>query len=210
MSTYSMSDQSKTTARNRESQKLETRRRIIDAAIRVFSRDGILASATAEVAKEAGLSHGSVFAHFGTQESLISAVIEDFGESLARRLHELVASGAGTREVLGAHLRAIGEREDFYASLVVEAPLLPAGARDSLVAIQSSICFHLSPAVAAETRARKIRPMPLYLLFNTWIGLVHHYLANRALFAPGASVVERRGEELLDHFMYLISKGGRG
>lgn len=84
-----------TTTRNRDSQKLETRQRIIEAAIRVFSRNGILASTTAEVAKEAGLSHGSVFAHFGTQESLVSAAIEDFGETLARRLHELVASGTG-------------------------------------------------------------------------------------------------------------------
>jgi hypothetical protein len=50
--------------------------------------------------------------------------------------------------------------------------------------------------------------MPLHLLFNTWIGLIHHYLMNRELFAPGASVVERHGRELLDHFMYLISKGG--
>ncbi len=196
------------TTRNRDDQKLQTRRRIVEAAIRVFSRDGILASATADVAKEADLSHGSVFVHFGTQAALIAAVIEDFGEGLARRLHELASSGAGTREVLRAHLDAIAEREDFYARLVVESSLLPAGARDSLISIQSSICFHLAPAVEADARKRRIRPMPLHLLFNTWIGLIHHYLANRELFAPGASVVERHGGELLDHFMFLISKGG--
>jgi hypothetical protein len=48
--------------------------------------------------------------------------------------------------------------------------------------------------------------MPLHLLFNTWIGLVNHYLVNRELFAPGASVIERRGAELLDHFMNLIGR----
>jgi AcrR family transcriptional regulator len=196
------------TVRNRDNQKLQTRRRIIEAAIRVFSRDGILASATADVAKEAELSHGSVFAHFGTQAALIAAVIEDFGEVLARRLHELVSSGAGTREVLQAHLDAIAESEDFYARLVVESSLLPAGARDSLISIQSAICFHLSSVIEAETESGALRVMPLHLLFNTWIGLIHHYLMNRELFAPGASVVERHGRELLDHFMYLISKGG--
>jgi AcrR family transcriptional regulator len=194
--------------RNREDQKRATRLRLIEAAIRVFARRGILASSTAEVAREASLSHGSVFAHFGTQEALISAVIEAFGEALARRLHELAASGAGTREVLEAHLRGLAEREDFYARLVVEAPLLPRRARDSLVAIQSSVCHHLSPAVEADLRRGRIRPMPLHLLFNTWIGLVHHYLANRDLFAPGASVIERRGGEILGHFMSLLAKGG--
>jgi AcrR family transcriptional regulator len=196
--------------RNRDEQKSRTRRRIIDAAVAVFAREGILSSTTAEIAKEAGLSHGSVFARFGTQEALIAAVIEDFGESLSRRHHELVASGARTREVLDAHLRAIAEREAFYATLVVEAPILPPRARDSLVLIQSSISFHLSPAVDADTLAGRIRAMPLHLLFNTWIGLIHHYLANRRLFAPGDSVIGRRGEELLDHFMSLIERGGYG
>lgn len=194
--------------RNRDKQKLETRQRILEAAIKVFSRDGIGAAKTADIAVEAGLSHGSVFVHFGSQEALMSAVIEEFGQILARRIHELSLSGDGTRAILKAHLRAIAEREPFYARLVVEAPILPALARDSLVALQSSICFHLSPAVEADTRAGRLKAMPLHLLFNTWIGLVHYYLANRELFAPGASVVERRGEELLAHFMSLVSRGG--
>jgi AcrR family transcriptional regulator len=176
--------------------------------MRVYSRRGIHASSTEEISREAGLSHGSLFAHFGSQEELVSTVIEDFGEAVAKRLHDLSASGAGTRAVLASHLQAIAEREDFYARLVAEAPLLPRRARDSLVMIQSSIAFHLSPAVEADARAGRIKAMPLHLLFNTWVGLVHHYLANRELFAPGASVIGRRGGELLDHFMSLISKGG--
>jgi len=195
--------------RNREAQKRETRRRILDAAVRVFARDGILASTTAAVAVEAGVAHGSVFVHFRSQEGLIVAAIQEFGKDVSLRLHELVQRGAGTREVLEAHMKGIREREDFYARLVVEAPLLPDEAKTSLVLIQSAISFHLSPAIEADRAAGKIKAMPLPLLFNTWVGLVHYYLANRELFAPGASVVAERGPELLDHFMSLISKGGR-
>lgn len=208
LSVHSMSNQSTeipARRRDRGAQKLDTRRRILDAAVRVFSRGGILASSTAEVAREAAVSHGSLFAHFGTQEGLVAAVIEDAGTAIAGRLHELSRSGATVREVLTAHLAALGEREDFYSRLVSEAPGLSTRARDSLVMIQSAIAFHLSPAVEAGILALSIRPMPLHLLFNTWIGLVHHYLANRELFAPGASVIERRGPELLDHFMSMIS-----
>jgi AcrR family transcriptional regulator len=194
--------------RNREAQKRETWRRILDAAIRVFSRDGILAATTAAVAAEAGVAHGSVFVHFESKEGLIVASIQDFGEAVSLRLHELARAGARTREVLGAHLEAIREREDFYARLVVEAPLLPDEARTSLVLIQSAISFHLSPAFEADRAAGRIKAMSLHLLFNTWLGLVHYYLANGELFAPGASVIERRGSELLGHFMSLISKGG--
>jgi AcrR family transcriptional regulator len=194
-------------SRTRKEGKLETRRRILDAALRVFGREGILAAATSAVAKEAGVSHGSVFAHFGSQEGLIAAAIEDFGEAMSRRLHALAESGGGTREALESHLQGIREREDFYARLVVEAPLLPEGSRRSLVLIHSAMAIHLASAVAADVLAGRIKAMPLHLLYNTWIGLVHHYLANRELFAPGASVIKRRGGELLDHFMSLIGEG---
>ena len=53
--------------------------------------------------------------------------------------------------------------------------------------------------------AGAIEPMAPHLLFNTWLGLLHHYVANRDLFAPGGSVLERRGNELLDHTMHLLA-----
>jgi len=194
--------------RNRERQKTETRERLIEAAIRVFSRDGIAAASSVDIAREADVAHGTIFARFGTKDELASAAILDFGDRVARRLHELCEAGAGTRDVLAAHLEGIREREDFYARLATEAPTLPSAARESLVLIQSSIAFHLSPALEADASAGRIKDLPLHLVFNTWIGLVHYYLANGELFAPGASVIERRGRELLDHFMALISEGG--
>ena len=42
------------------------------------------------------------------------------------------------------------------------------------------------------------------LLFNTWIGLVHHYLVNRDVFATGDSVIAEQGENLVNHFMTLV------
>jgi AcrR family transcriptional regulator len=194
--------------RNRSRQKTETRARLIEAGMVVFARDGMAAARSADIAREAGLAQGTVFARFGTKDALVATAIEEFGESVSRRLHELCESGASTRDVLAAHLELIREREDFYARLVIEAPLLPKAARDSLVLIQSSIAFHLSPAIAADAAAGRIKDLPLHLVFNSWIGLVHHYLANRELFAPGVSVIGRRGGELLDHFMNLISRGG--
>jgi AcrR family transcriptional regulator len=194
--------------KKRAKQKAESRQRLIDAALRVFARNGILAATSAEIAEEAGLSHGSLFSHFGSQEALLAEAISTFGALATSRLHELCERGAGTREVLAAHLETISEREDFYSRLVVEAPMLPPVARQSLVIVQSTIAFHLAPALEADRAAGLIRDLALPLLFNTWLGLIHYYLANRDLFAPGASLVERRGEELLDHFMSMISIGG--
>ncbi|MBT3221823.1 MAG: hypothetical protein HN348_22320 [Proteobacteria bacterium] len=58
----------------------------------------------------------------------------------------------------------------------------------------------------AAIAAGELCCVSLTLLFNTWLGLVHHYLVNRDLFFPEGSVLEARGEELLSHFMMLIRK----
>jgi AcrR family transcriptional regulator len=189
----------------RETRKLETRARILEAAQRVFGREGIAKATSSAIAAEAGVAHGSVFARFGSLEALLIAAIEDFGESTARRIHETVAAGAGTREVLEAHLEAIREAEDFYARLASEGGALPSAARDSLVLMQSAIAFHLAPALEADRRSGLIKDLSQSLAFNAWLGLLHYYLANRDLFAPGASVIETRGPQLVDFYLDLVS-----
>jgi hypothetical protein len=87
---------------------------------------------------------------------------------------------------------------------VVEGRLLPESARNNLTVIQSAIAFHLIQAAEREIAAGTIRPMAPHLFFNTWIGLLHHYLANNDLFAPGESVLARYGPTLMQHFLAII------
>ena len=189
----------------RQIKKQQTRDALLAAAMAVYERDGIAAARTADVAEQAGVAHGSVFVHFPTREALFISAIEAFGQTLARRLHELAAGGAGLRDILEAHLQGIAEHEGFYARLAIESPLLPPDARRSFLSVQSAISFHISQAAERDETAGIIKSMPVHLLFNTWIGLVHYYLANRDLFAPEASVIERHGPELVDHFMSLVA-----
>ncbi|WP_198342966.1 TetR/AcrR family transcriptional regulator [Paenibacillus rubinfantis] len=189
----------------RQQQKERTRQRLIDTALSLYAREGLLATRTADVAREAGVSHGTIFAHFATQEALLNAVIETFGTTTAGRLHELASQGSSLREVLQAHLAGLREGESFYSRLVRESRMLPNESRQMLVAIQSVVSHHLCAAAEREMKEGMIRPQPLHLLFNTWIGLLHYYLANDDLFAPEGSVLERYGEELLEHYLSLLA-----
>jgi AcrR family transcriptional regulator len=190
---------------NRQIQKNQTRSILIETAFRLYARQGITATTTVDIAKAANVSHGTVFAHFSTQEALLNAVIEEFGARVTLRLHELAVGNEGLRDVLAAHLMALTEFEGFYTRLVIEGRLLPESARNVFVIIQSSISFHISQAVEREIKAGNIIPCPVHLLFNTWIGLIHYYLANSDLFAPDGSVLERYGQELLEHYLRLIA-----
>lgn len=190
----------------RQAQKLRTRELIEETALSVFADKGFAAARAANIANAAGVSHGTVFLHFPTMEELTAAVIERFGKRVSQRLHELASAGHGLSGVLEAHIKGLREHETFYTRLITERSLLPESAKTAFLSIQSSISLHISEAAEREMREGLIKQIPMHLLFNTWIGLVHYYLENGDLFAPGSSVLERRGGELIDHFMRLVSK----
>ncbi|NLI14212.1 TetR/AcrR family transcriptional regulator [Pelotomaculum propionicicum] len=189
----------------RQKQKKQTRKHLITMAFNQLAKDGLINTRTADIAKAAGVSHGTVFAHFPTRDALLTEVINEFGARVTRRLHEL-AGGGSVHEILEAHLKGLAEFEPFYTRLVREGSLLPESARNTLIMIQSAVSFHLSQAAEREMAAGIIRRLPMHLLFNTWIGLVHYYLANGDLFSPGKPVLERYGKELLEHYLTLITE----
>lgn len=189
----------------RQLQKDQTRKHIIEAAFEQFAKSGLTTTRTSDIAKASNVSHGSVFAHFSTQEALLITVIEEFGSRINMRLHELASSSGGVREVLEAHIKGLTEFEAFYTRLVVEGSLLPEDARNTFVMIQTVISFHLSQAAEREMKAGTILPLPIYMIFNGWVGLIHYYLTNSDLFAPGESVLKRYGQDLLNYYMRLIA-----
>lgn len=56
---------------SREQQREETRRRLYEAALAIFRRDGVTACRTEDIAKAAGVSRGSFYFHFPTKEHVL-------------------------------------------------------------------------------------------------------------------------------------------
>lgn len=63
----------------------EKQQKIVEAAQRLFATEGYAATSTSKVAKEAGVSEGLIFRHFGNKEGLLQAVI-DMGMDRAKQL----------------------------------------------------------------------------------------------------------------------------
>ena len=120
-------------------------------------------------------------------------------------LHALSTAGASVRDVLTAHVECLVAREHQIRWLLLETPMLPKGFHSAWLSLQSAVSVHLSGPVEREMASGRIRQMPLHLLFNSWIGLIHHYVINRDLFAPGRSVLREHGPMLVDHFMNLLA-----
>ena len=55
-----------------------TRKALLDAAEEVFVKRGVPGAALEEIAAEAGFSRGAIYAHFGSKEELLLAVLDRF------------------------------------------------------------------------------------------------------------------------------------
>lgn len=188
----------------RTQQRERTRAQLVASGLRVVAHRGFAAATTAEIAKDSGKAHGTVFLHFPTRDALVAELVEEVGRAMSRRLADIPADRPGVAEVLDAHLAALAENEVLYARLVREATSLPLAARARVFALQSGIAWRLRGALARDVERGKARPFDPVVLGNLWIALTNHYLMNRDLFAPDASVVGVRGADLKAQLLAIL------
>ena len=194
----------------RQEQKVETRRRIIDTAYRLYGAGGF-STPTQVIARETGLSHGAIFVHFPTREALQLQVLEKFTQEIGDKLHAVSKSGGKISDLLYAQIGALEDYEAFYKKLISEISILPDETKTLLIGLHSVMSFHFGEVIEREKRNGRVKDIPLHVLFNTWLGLLHYYLQNSELFTSGDSVLKDRKKELVSNFILLISnkKGGK-
>jgi AcrR family transcriptional regulator len=188
----------------RQERKQETRERLIAAAWRLFGERGVVSVRTLEIARAAGVAHGSFFVHFPTREDLIVHLINRFAEQVVGEVDRLARSGASIVSVLRAHVDGLRAGEGFYTWLIRETHLLPPPARAALIGVQSAVAHHLEEVLRRAEGESPLGPLPLPLFFNGWLGFLHHHLLNADLFAPGDSLLERRGVLLVAQYLRLV------
>ena len=119
------------------------RRRLLDAAVRVFTEKGLDAGVD-EIAREAGLGVGTLYRRFPTKEDLVGAVLEDRVEGMVAAL-EAAAAEDDPWAALEQALQAIGEAVVFQHAALHDikrsgghAPLIRAG-RERILALLGAI-----------------------------------------------------------------------
>jgi AcrR family transcriptional regulator len=191
----------------RQLQKENTRNLILKTAYQVYSDLGFGAT-TNMIAKEAKISHGSVFLHFPSVEDLQVCLLEQFGSEISNQLHELSEQNNTLEQILYAHLDILIKHEKFYGRLISDSSRLPLQSQYVYISIQSAVSIHLNQVIEKNQKEGLIKTLPMHFIFNSWIGLIHYYLMNQRLFAPEGSVLSRYKEELVYNFVKLLSTKG--
>ncbi len=105
----------------RKEQQAQTRRRLINAAMELFARDGVGATSLNAVAEHAGFSRGAVHGNFAAKEEVAAAVRQEITELLEPVEREVRAAGPGTpgdrlRTCIRAFLRFAALHPDVIAA----------------------------------------------------------------------------------------------
>jgi TetR/AcrR family transcriptional regulator, fatty acid metabolism regulator protein len=81
---------------------VDKRRQILDAAIRVFARQGFHSTRVSDIADEAGVAYGLVYHYFNSKEEVLNELFSERWSLLLAAIEETDAGGASPRAKLEA------------------------------------------------------------------------------------------------------------
>jgi TetR/AcrR family transcriptional regulator, fatty acid metabolism regulator protein len=72
----------------------------VDAAVRVFARNGFHGSRVGDIAEEAGVAHGLLYHYFRSKDEVLETIFRETWSGLVAETERIEASGAPLREQL--------------------------------------------------------------------------------------------------------------
>lgn len=112
----------------------DTKEKILDAGLSLFSKKGYLCATTKEIAKKAGVAELTLFRHFSSKERLFEEAIKrrSFLPTLKGLLPELrgLAYADALIEIANRYLDRLSERRDLIKIMHSEIHLYPAKVRE--------------------------------------------------------------------------------
>lgn len=182
----------------------ERRAHILQAALRVFARQGYSYTVVEDVAQEAGISKGTIYLYFDSKDELVLAAFELFEEQMEAETDHILASEKPPLE----KLRALGQR---FLDLVTSNEALERVLLDLWVAglhnenlpqidfkrlyseYRALVRRLLEEAIAEGTVRDDLPPHAPSVVLAAVDGIVLQWLMD-----PEAVPIDRMGEQVMD------------
>ena len=102
----------------------EKPQQIIDAAVRVFARNGFYNSRVSDIAREAGIASGTIYLYFKTKDEILVTLFREkmaeFVETLRKEIAAEPDARAKLRRLVRLHLETLEARPDVADVVQVE------------------------------------------------------------------------------------------
>lgn len=204
---------------NTISDERNTRQKILDAAVQVFSRKGYHDTRVDDIVTESETSKGAVYFHFPSKEQIFLALVDEFAGLLENKLMGAISgqvSGVrGVDAALRTGLETFGKYRGLAKIFMVQAVGLGAAFEQKRLQIldrfASVIKAYLDQAVAEGD----IQPLDTQITAYAWIGAINEVVIRwvytgepeagrilatlRSLLLRSIGVSEERIRELAEH-----------
>lgn len=158
----------------RDQQREETHRRLYEAALLVFRRDGVAACRIDDIVRAAGVSRGSFYFHFPTKDDVLIELMRDTERTIIAALSAL-SEDAPLDHVLATLTRALVDIWEADPSLLPEVGAV--GMRAAANALSISEANGLREQLAVRFRGARKRGelsslLPAEMLSDAFLGQI--------------------------------------
>lgn len=160
--------------------------RILAAGARVLSERGYQEASTNRIAREAGVSPGSLYQYFPDKEAIVAEItrrlVSDFATAIAPALRRAATEQppAATLSILGAALDALQQHAELLRAMVDRIPAVEQ--QEALQSVREHLTDLVHHTLAANRRA--LRDPDLERITWMIVELTQHLLVRYVLDSP--------------------------
>ncbi|HID55184.1 TPA: TetR/AcrR family transcriptional regulator [Candidatus Poribacteria bacterium] len=189
----------------------EKRRRILDAALKIFVRHGFYNAKVSEIAREAGVAHGTVYLYFKSKEHLLRAIFEEqMGEALKYikgEVSRIQGAKAKLKRLIEAQMELVKEHKELTELILIEmrqsSKFLKSEAVTLIVDYIDFIEGILKEGIErGEIRRNLDTTIIATTIYASFEGVVTRWLLEESCFD-----LERAADEIYSAFMEGVAEG---
>lgn len=155
----------------------ETRERILDAALNIFSNKGYHDTRMDEIVAASDTSKGSIYFYFPNKERLFLALVDQFADLLERRVVEAVESEeegiARVRAALQACLETFGRYRRPAKILLVQAVGLGSVFEKKRIEVNDRFAGLIKQYLNESIAVGDIAPVDVEVVSYAWMGAIY-------------------------------------
>lgn len=157
--------------------RLETRDRILQAALAVFAEKGYHRAAVDDIVRASRTSKGAVYHHFPNKETLFLALVDDFAARLATAIAAAIGEAHGAlgkvEAALSAGLATFAGHRDLARILLLESVSLGAAYEGKRAEVHGRFAALIQGYLDEAVQDGAIAPLDTRVATLAWLGAVN-------------------------------------
>ncbi len=189
----------------RQLAKQQTFDKIVETTKELVIEQGIINLKTLDVAKKAGIAHGTLFSHFETKEVLIANICQNELLKIARKLKSITENQTDIIHLLESYLSLIANNENFYVIIAKEFPFLDSSIQQSILANETIIKNILFRNIESGNKTGLFNVKNITMSVSFFFASINYYLSRKEYFVTGkGKLMNQKKGQIIDTFMKLL------